>query len=406
MLHPGELQNCNSCGFCQAACPIYRLTRHEGSCARGHTSHLKALLSGGVQPDDKVRAHFAECLTCRACTTNCPPGVKTDRIVVEGRSRLLTAHRSRLERLIFEKVLSNPTLFRRGMSLLGLGNRPPAQPLLFLMRRLTLLPEGLQRATDMLPRPRGGFLRERLARLGTVSSSTRRELVYFMSCGMNYLRPDAGEATLRVLRALGWNVVVVENICCGLPAYVSGDIDSARRMARQNLTLFSQHRGPIVSDCASCSSFLKEYEQLVGEEAAGFAAQVKDFTELAVEAWQPKLSSTKAPQTVTYHDPCHLSRYQNLRAQPRELLKGLPGLEFRELPEADWCCGGAGTYAIKHPRLSNKVLARKMNNLRSTNADILTTACPGCLLQLEYGVRKDRLPVRVAHISQLLAERL
>ena len=108
--------------------------------------------------------------------------------------------------------------------------------------------------------------------------------------------------------------------------------------------------------------------------------------------------------TVTYHDPCHLSHYLHITSQPRNLLRQIEGIEFRELPEANWCCGGAGTYNISHFELSMKILQRKMQNLKSTGADILVTDCPGCLIQLSYGVRIHKLPVKVTHINQLLLQ--
>ncbi len=382
-----ELQKCNACGFCQAACPVYRITRHEGSSSRGHHAHLKALLQGTAGPERSLTAHFGECLTCRACTANCPTALKTDRVVVEARSRFYASRPSPVDRFVLRGLLSKPGRLRRWAH---------------FMRLLPLVPKGLLRAADILPHPAGGFLHQRIRKS---SPSGKQQIAYFMSCGMNYLSPDAGEASLRVLKALGREAAIIENVCCGLPAYVAGDLEAASAMARQNLAAFADHEGLIVTDCASCSSFLKEYPTLLGEEAKPFAARVRDFTEFVAEVGPVQVSSLKS-QIVTYHDPCHLSRYQNLRAQPREILKSIPGVEYRELPEADWCCGGAGTYSFKHARLSEKILERKMENVRRTGATILATACPACIMQLSYGAKKYKVPVKVVHISQLLAEAL
>jgi glycolate oxidase iron-sulfur subunit len=106
---------------------------------------------------------------------------------------------------------------------------------------------------------------------------------------------------------------------------------------------------------------------------------------------------------VTYHDPCHASRGQKLVAEPRKLLRSLPGIEYRELPEADWCCGGAGSYALSHYDLSRKVLDRKIDNVEKTGAALLLTSCPACIIHLAYGIRLRGLPIRVCHISELLA---
>ena len=117
----------------------------------------------------------------------------------------------------------------------------------------------------------------------------------------------------------------------------------------------------------------------------------------------PDFSPDK-PITVTYHDPCHASRGQNLTNEPREILKKLPGVKYEELPEADWCCGGAGSYALSNYELSRKVLDRKMNNVKQTGADLLVTSCPACIIQLSYGVRKHGLGTKVCHISELVSK--
>jgi glycolate oxidase iron-sulfur subunit len=277
-----------------------------------------------------------------------------------------------------------------------------------LLNKIPGLPLMLSRAMEMLPGSQGRFLAERLPRIN-LKSSSKETAWYFMSCGMNYLRPEAGEATLRVLRAGDFQVKVSENACCGLPAYAAGDLETAKAAAAQNLSLFSKHEGLIVTDCASCSSFLKHYPELLGEKAEAFAGRVQDFTEFVFSHWEACYQSkTKRARLgrVTYHEPCHLSRYQNLRSEPRVLLQSLPGVEYRELGEADWCCGGAGSYALRNPELSLKILERKMQNVVETQADILVTACPSCLLQLESGVKRAKLSVKVRHISQLLVEGL
>jgi len=434
LLPPDEIYKCNACGFCQATCPVYRVTRHEGSTSRGHHSQLKALLEGSAKLDNRISSHLAECLTCRACTANCPQALQTDRIVVEGRNRSRALNKSRLEDFAYSQILANPAQMRRLSRLLRQIRRTGAERLLPLIGWFPGLPEGISKAPEIFPRPAGGFLHERIGKFELFNTSKTKSVAYFMSCGMNYFCPDAGEASLRVLRALGYNIKLAENCCCGLPAYIAGDMESAARLARRNIEAFARHDGLIVSDCASCSSFLKEYPNLLGEEAKDFSARVRDFTEFAAEQLeeQPALlvirqsdsemlqerwgrasvkpaggvHETPPPQIVTYHEPCHLSRYQKLRVQPRQLLKAIKGLEFRELAEADWCCGGAGTYAIKHPKLSQEILNRKLKNLQATGAGILVTACPGCMMQLSFGVKKAKLPVRVMHISELLIKSL
>jgi len=171
--------------------------------------------------------------------------------------------------------------------------------------------------------------------------------------------------------------------------------------------LSSDNFDVIVTDCSSCASFLKKYPDLFADSehldtAKEMATRLKDVVELIFS--NNSLSATKQDSmAVTYHYPCHAVRGQTLAKEPREVLKRIPGLEYRELPEADWCCGGAGSYALSHYDLSQQVLDRKMENLKKTNADILVTSCPGCMVQLAYGIRRHGLNTKVCHISKVVA---
>jgi len=163
----------------------------------------------------------------------------------------------------------------------------------------------------------------------------------------------------------------------------------------------------IVTDCATCGSTLKEYDQLLAEDpawaerAAAFSRKVRDVNEFLMEIPLNKPAG-RLEARVTYHDPCHLRRAQGVWEQPRALMQMIEGVEFIELPEADWCCGSAGTQLITHPQTSLKVLARKMNNLQTTEAQVVASGCPGCQMQLNVGIRQRGLRVEVVHPVMLL----
>jgi glycolate oxidase iron-sulfur subunit len=152
---------------------------------------------------------------------------------------------------------------------------------------------------------------------------------------------------------------------------------------------------------------LKKYPDIFdGDErqasAKKTASRLQDMVEL-IFANENLLAENQHPVVVTYHDPCHASRGQKIASEPREILKKIQGVEYRELPEADWCCGGAGSYALSHYDLSQRVLDRKMENLKKTDADLLVTSCPACMIQLSYGIRRHGLKTSVCHISQVVA---
>jgi glycolate oxidase iron-sulfur subunit len=213
-----------------------------------------------------------------------------------------------------------------------------------------------------------------------------------------------------VLARAGCAITVLNNTCCGRPAHAYGDLDAAREIARRNVERLALARDfdAVVSECGSCSAHLKEYGRLLegdavfADRAAALAGKVKSFSEFLV-ALGPQAKMAEVQGTVTYHDPCHLSnRFSKVTAQPRALLKAIPGLAYTELPEADWCCGAAGSYTFLHHTEAAGVLDRKMANVEKTGAAILATECPACLMHLTYGVRKKGLPVQVRHLSQLL----
>ena len=185
-------------------------------------------------------------------------------------------------------------------------------------------------------------------------------------------------------------------------------MDAARKLATKNLdALGNQGFDVIITDCSSCAGFLKSYEK-VFEGYEGLLERLKaelppiqDMVEFIFNH-KPESPLRQEPIVVTYHDPCHAVRGQGISKENREILKSIPGIEFREMPEADWCCGGAGSYALTHYDLSMKVLDRKMKNVASTGADYLVTSCPACMIQLSHGVRQAGLNTKVCHISEVI----
>jgi glycolate oxidase iron-sulfur subunit len=229
---------------------------------------------------------------------------------------------------------------------------------------------------------------------------------------MDIMTPAAAEASLGLLCEIGLSVHVLPNSCCGLPAKSYGDVSAAKKLAEKNLEMISSEAFDLlVTDCSSCAAFLKRYPALFAEgdvlhaKAHDVASCVRDIVEL-VCSHSLSIGDEDKPTIVTYHDPCHASRGQGIVKEPREILRSIAGIEYRELPEADWCCGGAGSYALSHYGLAMKVLERKMDNLEKTGANVLVTSCPACIIHLAYGIRLRNFPVRVCHISELLRSRL
>jgi glycolate oxidase iron-sulfur subunit len=404
---------CNRCGFCQVACPTFRATGHEAGVARGRVALLKALKEGRLQWSADLEEPLFACLLCGACTTHCFPAVPTADLIIDAREEYLDkVGRKRLHKLLFDHLLPYPDRLRRAARAAALGKNTGLSSVARALGLLRVFGRDFPRGEKIVGRMPGHALREKFRPGVLEGKGEKLRIGYFVGCGMEIMNPLAGEASLDLLRETAREVHVLDNACCGLPAKSYGDRKAARRLAEINLEILSSEPfDAIVTDCSSCASFLKQYpDQFVEgdplhDPSMAVASRVRDMVEQVKASSLPRFEETEHI-IATYHDPCHATRGQGLAKEPREILRSLPGVEYRELPEADWCCGGAGSYALSHFEIAMKVLERKIDNVAKTGANVLATSCPACIIQLSYGVRTRKLPIQVCHLSELVRQRL
>jgi glycolate oxidase iron-sulfur subunit len=408
--HYDEIAHCNHCGFCQTACPIFRSTGYEGGVARGRLALLRAVIEGRLPWSPELEEPLYSCLLCGACTSNCFPAIPTADLVTTARSEYLEkVGRKSIHRLLFDKLLPYPRRLHLAARAAALGKNSGMSELARALGLLRIFGRDLSRAEAMVDRLPAQPFRARF-KPGVFDGQGRsRRVAYFVGCGVDVVSHTAGEATLTLLRRFSRSVQVLNNNCCGLPAWSYGDLASARKLAEKNLPLLeAESVDAIVTDCSSCTGFIKKYPRLFPEgdplhgAAQAVAVKARDVSEWLAAEVAP-VSKELQGKRVTFHDPCHASRGQGLVKQPRELLRRMPGADFVELPEADWCCGGAGSYALSHYDLAMQVLDRKMENLKKTAAEVLVTTCPACILQLSYGVRRHGLKVQVKHLTEVVS---
>jgi glycolate oxidase iron-sulfur subunit len=405
------IAQCNRCGFCQAGCPVFRVTGEEHSLARGRQAIARSLILGNLELTPDVFHALEDCLLCRGCTAHCFPAIKTDEIVTAIRHAYITRHGQPMwQRILFRTILSDSKKLETAARMALWAKRSGLATVAEKTGILNLLDKRLQVANQVVPPMTGKpFLRGGQAQVPT-PDKVKHRVGYFASCGFSFQFPEVVEATLRVLARSGCAITVLDNTCCGRPAHSYGDLDAARGIARKNVDRLAGAMGleAIVSECGSCSTHLKDYGNLLrgdpayAEKAAALSKKVRSFSEFLAEAGADGGLGTLSG-TVTYHDPCHLSnRFAKITAQPRKLLKSIPGMTYKEMPEADWCCGAAGSYTFLHHPEATGVLDRKMGNVEKTGADTLATECPACMMHLSYGARKKGLPIQVRHVSQIL----
>jgi glycolate oxidase iron-sulfur subunit len=409
-----EVAKCGKCGFCQPTCPVYTATNIEAHVARGKNALFRNLIEGETPLSPDLREAFDNCLLCRACTANCFPAVETDRLVIafrEAYGRRLG--RPALQRWIFRRLLPYPEVMSGIIRMAWTGRRLGLADVATRLGLLRMINPKLEKAMELRDEVPASFLRTRLKnRVRPAQATSGLKVGYWISCGYNYMLPEVGEATVDVLERNGIGVGVLPNNCCGLPVYGYGDVEGAQLLARRNLEKLGNLDlyDYIVSDCGSCSGHLREYADLLRDDpeysqrARLLVSKVRSFSEL-MQALGISAPLGELSAKVTYHDPCHLgARYQGIVSQPRELIKSVPGVDYRELREADWCCGAAGSYNFMHNEISMKILERKAENVEKSGADVLVTECPSCIMQLSLGAKRRGLSTRVLSVSQLIQE--
>ena len=322
--------------------------------------------------------------------------------------------RERLEALGAE-ALSDAELLAL---LLRFYQRGGLQSLVRRTRLLNLLPFHLRHAEQLLPPVAARFFAPGAAgvpvREGAAnpdSGDGARRVALLTGCVMPFFYPQTHEATVRVLERNGCRVVAPEQqVCCGALLVHNGDRKTARRLARLNIdTFLAAEVEAVIVNAAGCGSTLKEYGDLLSddrdyaEKAAHFSSLVKDVTEFLVTLpFQKGLG--RLERRVTYQDSCHLAHGQRITSAPRQILGAVPGLELVEMENADRCCGSAGIYNVTQREMSMRLLADKMSAVAATGASQVVTANPGCMLQLQAGLRLHGLGGTVAHVVEVLDE--
>jgi len=416
LLDYSVLQKCIHCGMCLPTCPTYDETKLERNSPRGRIALMRRVADGQLEVTQAFAQELYFCLGCLTCETVCPAGVRYGEMFEHARADIEQAGVMRNPQRDLVRALTLRWLFTRPQALRTLGRLVwfyQASGLESLVRRLkltALLPPRLRALEPLTPRVQRRFS-DALIRFVEMPADQKHRVGLLTGCVQDLAFSHVNRDTADALLANGCEVVTPRaQSCCGSIHAHNGELELARKMARRTLDAFDLNRfDAIITNAAGCGTHLKNYGHLLHDDpvyakrAAQWSAKIRDIHEWLIEIGI-RVPAAPVPQTVTYHEACHLCHGQKITRQPRQVLAAIPGLNLVELPESTWCCGSAGIYNITQPEMSQKLLGRKVSNIEKTGAAVVASANPGCSVQLQAGLRQPNKAWRVVHPISLLAE--
>jgi glycolate oxidase iron-sulfur subunit len=379
-------------------------------------SLIKKLLFTETEYSGKLSTYLLQCLGCGACTENCPNGVKADELILAARALLvekkgLSLPKWVILRGILRSVYLLPLLLKTGSLLQGLlFKKIPEESGLHLRFSLPYLDKD-----RFIPTIANPFFLDRYPD-EVKTENARGKIGLFAGCSIHYLFPSIGDSTVRLLARSHYSVSFPKGqACCGLPAYGSGDLETAKSLALRNVEAFDR-RNPdqIIVPCGSCFYFLKEgYLKLFpdNEKVRAFCQKIVEPSTFFLKQIDPSHPLSR-PQgehkkiRLTYHDPCHLRRGLKIYQEPRRLLQQSPEIEFVEMKQPNRCCGMAGSFNFVYYDLSKKILKRKLDDIEATHAEYVATSCMGCLIQLKDGIHQRGMTIKAVHLVEILEKAL
>src|SRR3989338_4433356 len=422
-IYKEEFYRCIKCGSCQPVCPTYIETRDESMVARGRLALSEAVVEGILGLTDGLMERVSKCLSCMACSENCPTGVDVVKLLTAVRSQVVENNGlDPVSKVVLRVILKNNRLLSFTAKLMGLSvrlyNFLPSYGI--FGRIIPFTRNGIKRVVP----PFGGKpLRKGLPEVikACLERSRRMDkpkmrVAFYTGCMIDLVYQDVGRGVISVLKKLNIEIVLPQGqVCCGAPAYYMGDRKSALELAKKNVEVFKGlNVDAIINCCATCGTMLKEvYPLLLDKDAKEVSDKTVDIQKFIADRLEniipprpPLIKGGKRGFKVTYHDPCHLKRGQGVVSAPREILKSIPGIEYVEMKDADRCCCGSGTFNLKYYDFSMAIGKYKAEKIRESGADIVATDCPSCQMQLTDILNRYGVKAKVVHTVQLIADSL
>lgn len=413
MPHSDILTQCMHCGLCLPVCPTYDITKLERSSPRGRIRLIKELSEGRSEISDTFIQEMNFCLDCQACETACPAGVKYGQMVEAARDYITESGSEKglkvvIKRFFLNKILAVGPVLSIFSFLMALYRFSGLQWFVRRTSVLKLLPGNISQVESLTPE--FTFFAPKYQETEKATGKTKNEsMAFHTGCLMKHAFGKINDDTVELLKVNGYDVVIPgDQVCCGSLHAHNGEGKAAIDLAKRNIDRFDgKEYKYLISNSAGCGAFMKEYGHLLkndpdySEKAQKFSQKVKDITELLAEIdFEDHCNPVSAD--VTYHDACHLCHTQKITRQPRQVLSRIPGINLRELEDSTWCCGSAGIYNVMEYDSARKFLEKKMENIKSTHAQIVVTGNPGCIGQIKGGIQQSGEKIEVLHPVELI----
>ena len=418
---------CVHCGFCLPTCASYRVLGNEMDSPRGRIHALKAIERGEISLDATVASHFETCLGCLACVTACPSGVRYDELIEAIRPKLnspgLRTPRERALRKVLLALLPYPGRLRAALSPFRSYAGSGLQKLFNASGLNSLLGAELRAMEELLPPLGEDSFQDNWPVLNPAKGVKRGRVGLVLGCVQRVFDPEVNVATIRVLTANGFEVVIPrEQGCCGAASHHQGETAQTEALASDLIDAFDRVIGEkkeagmepldaVLVAASGCGHTMKQYGSILSKQDRGqtFSARVFDVHEFLYqqglrEEFTRQLKPLQRDQentSITFHDACHMLHGQNIKSAPRALLKHIPGVVIKEPIDAGVCCGSAGIYNLVRPAEANQLGQMKAEDLSSSRPDWIASANIGCTLQIRKHL-KDAESRCVLHPMQLL----
>jgi len=400
-----DVSLCVKCGGCQSNCPTYEATGDESMLARGRMALVEAVIEGRLEITEGFSRRINSCLDCKACVSGCPSGVPVDEIIYAAKADIaMNTGCSPFAGTLPGKIATRPSLQKLLLRVIGGLKKILYDPLpAFIPLPKTLSYNGKKR---MLPDIGGRSFNDEFGGTHTVKNRKGR-VIFYAGCATNTMHQHIGKAALEVLKHNDIEAVVMtDEHCCGIPFLSRGDRATAEKLARKNIEqLGSIEADAIITCCATCGSTLKNYNKWMDDEGArALSEKTMDIHKYLVNHTDFKRGLGEFSQKVTWHDPCHLSRGQGVKDEPREILRAIPGIEFTEMEKPCHCCGFGGEVSIKDYAMSIDIAAKKVGAIAGSGAETVATGCPACKIHMEDAMHHYGKERPVMHTVEYLAE--